>query len=172
MSAHAGAGLEDVDPGVHVADADDLVHIHVVVAADLGQLIGKGDVDGPEGVLHHLGHLGGLDVGDHDLALAEGGVEGLNGLAHPAVVGADGAVVVEQLIDHVAGDDALGGVDQVDILSDGEALRLDGGTDMLFDGAGGDGGLNDHSSPFGADLHDILHGGHHIAGVHLLLNLS
>ena len=71
MAADAGAGLQDVDARMHVADADDLIHVHSVVAADARQFVGKGDVNGTEGVLHDLGHLRGADVRDHDLALAE-----------------------------------------------------------------------------------------------------
>ena len=57
---------------MHIADPDDLIDIHVVVAADLRQLIGKGNIDCTEGVLHDLGHLGGANVGNNNLALAEG----------------------------------------------------------------------------------------------------
>ena len=149
VAAYAGAGLQDVHAGVHVADADDFIHIHIVVAADAAKLVGKGDVHGTVGVLHHLGHLGRADVGHHNLALAEGGVVALHLLAYLAAVGTDGAVVVEQLIDHVAGDDALGGMHEIDVV---DALDLafpliaalsrnllDDGAHELVDGAGADG---------------------------------
>ena len=71
VAAHAGAGLQDVHPRVHVADADNLVHVHIVVPADAGELIGKGDVHRAESILHDLGHFGRPDVRDHDFALAE-----------------------------------------------------------------------------------------------------
>ena len=102
-----------------VGDADDLGDVHAADAADLGELVGEGDVHRAEGVLDDLGHLGGADVGDGDLALAEAGVDLRHGLAHLGVVGADGAVVVQQLVDHVARDDALGGVDEPDVLAAG-----------------------------------------------------
>ena len=38
VAAHARAGLQDVHARVHVADADNLVHVHVVVAADAREL--------------------------------------------------------------------------------------------------------------------------------------
>lgn len=68
MAADARAGPQDVDPRVLVSDPDDLCHVHAADAADLGEFVCKGNVYGAEGVLHDLGHLGGADVGDRDLA--------------------------------------------------------------------------------------------------------
>ena len=119
VAADARAGVEDVHARVLVGDADDLGDVHAADAADLGELVGEGDVHRAEGVLDDLGHLGGADVGDGDLALAEAGVDLRHGLAHLGVVGADGAVVVQKLVDHVARDDALGGVDEPDVLAAG-----------------------------------------------------
>ena len=168
VAAHAGTRLQDVDARVHVADLDDLVDVHVVVAADAGEFVGEGDVDGAEGVLDHLGHLGRADVGDDDLALAEGGVVFLDLLADGAAVGADRAVVVQELVDHVAGDDALRGVDEIDVLADLEAVGLDHRADVAVDGARADRGLDHDGRALRADLHHVLDGSHHVAGVHLL----
>ena len=71
MSAHTRSGLQDVDARVHVANLDDFIYVHIVVATDAAQLVGKGDVDGAEGVFHHFGHLCGAYVGHHDFALAK-----------------------------------------------------------------------------------------------------
>ena len=71
VSADAGTGLEDVDARVLVCDADDLAHVHAAAAAYLRQLVGEGNVDVAEGVLHDLGHLGGLYIGYDNVALAE-----------------------------------------------------------------------------------------------------
>ena len=168
VAAYTGAGLEDVHAGVHIADADDLIDIHIVVTADAAELVGKGDVDSTVGVLDDLGHLGRADVGDDDFALAEGGIVALYLLANLLGVGTDGAVVVQQLIDHIAGDDALGGMDEVDVFTDFEAVGLDDGTDELVDGAGADGGFDDDGGSLGADLHHLLDGSDDVAGVHLL----
>ncbi len=168
VAAYTGAGLEDVHAGVHIADADDLIDIHIVVTADAAELVGKGDVDGTVGVLDDLGHLGRADVGDDDFALAEGGVVALDLLADFLGVGSDGAVVVQQLIDHIAGDDALGGVDEVDVFANLEAVGFDDGTDELVDGAGADGGFDDDGGSLGAYLHHFLDGSDDVAGVHLL----
>ena len=163
VAAHAGTRLQDVDARVHIADPDDLVDVEVVVAADAAQLVGEGDVDGAEGVLDDLGHLGRADVGDDDLALAEGGVEGLDALARLAAVGADRAVVVQEFVDHIARDDALRGVDEVDVLDDG--------ADELVDGARADRGLDHDGRALRADLHHFLDGRHHVTGVHFLAEL-
>ncbi len=168
MAAYAGTGLEDVYTRVHIADADNLIDIHIVVTADAAELVGKGDVDGTVGVLDDLGHLGRADVGDDDFALAEGGVVALDLLADFLGVGSDGAVVVQQLIDHIAGDDALGGVDEVDVFANLEAVGFDDGTDELVDGAGADGGFDDDGGSLGAYLHHFLDGSDDVAGVHLL----
>ena len=136
VAAHARAGLQDVYTGVHVADADDFVHVHVVVAADAAQLVGESNVHSTVGVLDHLGHLGSAYVGNHNLALAEAGIILLHLLSNLTAVGTNGAVVVQQLIHHVAGDDALGGMHQIDVLAYPEAVGLDDGTHKLVDGSG------------------------------------
>ncbi len=168
VPADARTGLEDVHARVHIADADNLIDVHVVVAADAGEFVGKSDVDGAEGVLDDLGHLGGADVSNDNFALAEGGVVLLDLLSYLAAVGADRAVVVEEFINHVAGDDALGGVDQVEILPYLESAGFDDGTDVFVDGAGADGALDDDRRAFGANFHHVLDGGYDVAGVDFL----
>lgn len=168
VAADARAGVEDVDARVLVRDADDLGDVHAADAADLGELVGEGDVHRAEGVLDDLGHLGGADVGDGDLALAEAGVDLSHGLAHLGVVGADGAVVVQQLVDHVARDDALGGVDEPDALAAGLGKQR---ANEAVDGVGRDGGLDYEHGALGRDLEDGLAGRHDVAGVDLLVEL-
>ncbi len=168
VAAYAGTGLEDIDTGVHIADADDLIDIHIIVTADAAELVGKGDIDGAVGVLDHLGHLGRADVGDDDLALAEGGVVALDLFADLLGVGSDSAIVVQQLIDHIARDDTLRGVDEVDIFAYLEAVLLNDRTHELVDGAGADGGFDDDGGSLGADLHHLLDGSDDVAGVYLL----
>ena len=168
VAAYTGAGLEDVHAGVHIADADDLIDIHIVVTADAAELVGKGDIDGAVGVLDHLGHLGRADVGDDDLALAERGIIALDLLTDLLGVGTDGAVVVQQLIDHIAGDNALGCVDEVDVFAYLEAVLLNDRTHELVDGARADGRFNNNCSTLRTDLHHFLDGSDNIASVHLL----
>ena len=171
MAAHAGTGLEDVDAGMHIADLDDLVYVHVVVTADAAEFIGKSDIHGTVGVLDDFGHLGGAGVGDDNLALAEAGVVLLHLLPYLSAVGADGAVVMQEFVDHIAGNDALGGMDKIDVLPDLEAISLNHRTDELVDSAGADSGLDDDGRPLGADIHHILDGGNHITGIDLLAEL-
>lgn len=168
VAADARAGIENIHARVLVSDADDLCDVHAADAADLGELVGEGDVDRAEGVLDDLGHLGGADVGDGDLALAEAGVDLGHGLAHLGVVGADGAVVVKQLVDHVARDDALGGVDEPDVPAAGLCEQR---ANEAVDGVGRDGGLDDEYGALGRDLEDGLAGSHDVAGVDLLVEL-
>ena len=163
MAADSGTRLKDIHSRMHVAYSYDLVDVHVVMAADAGQLIGEGYVDGTEGVFDHLGHLGGADVGDHDLALAERGIVFLDLLADLAAVGADRAVVMEKLVDHVPGDDALGGVDEVDVFYNRPH--------ELVDGAGADGALDHDGRALGANLHHVPDGRDNIAGIDLLAEL-
>ena len=137
------------------------------MTADAAELVGKGNIDGTVGVLHYLGHLGRADVGNHNLALAEGGIVLLHLFANLAAVGTDGAVVMEQLVHHVARDDALGSVNEVDVLTNLEAIGLDDRAHELVDGAGADGGFH-HGGTLGAVLHHFLDGSHHIAGIDLL----
>lgn len=166
MAADARAGIEDVHTRVLVRDADYLGDVHAADAADLGELIGEGDVHRAKGVLDDLGHLGGADVGNGDLALAEAGVDLGHGLAHLGVVGADGAVVVQKLVNHVARDDALGGVDEPDVLAAGLGQQR---ANETVDGVGRNGGLDDEHGVLGSDLDDGLAGRHDIARVNLLV---
>ena len=168
VAANAGAGLEDIHPRVHIADADDLIDIHIVVTTDAAEFIGKGDVDGTVGVLDHLGHLGRADVSDDNLALAEGGVVALDLLANLTAVGSDSTVIVQQLIDHIARDDAFRSMDKIDVLANLETIGFDDGTDELVNSAGTDSGFDNDGSTLGADLHHLLDGSDDVACVHLL----
>ncbi len=168
MATHAGTGLQDVDTRMHIADADDLVNIHIVVTADAAELVGKGDIHGTVGVLNHLGHLGGADIGNDYLTLTETGVIFLHLLTNLAAVGTDGAVVVQQLIHHITRDDALRGMNEVDVLTNLEAVGLNHRAHKLVDGARRDGALYNHSCTLGAYLHHFLDGCNDIAGIHLL----
>ena len=168
VAADARTGVEDVDARVLVRDSDDLGDVHAADAADLGELVGEGDVDRAEGVLDDLGHLGCADVGDGDLALAEAGVDLGHGLAHLGVVCADGAVVVQKLVDHVARDDALGGVDELDVVAAGLGQQR---AHEAVDGVGRDGRLDDEHGALGRDLEDGLAGSHDVARVDLLVEL-
>ena len=70
---YSGAGLQDIYTRMHVADFDYFIYIHVVMAANLRQLVGKRDVYSAEGVFYNLCHLGCFDVSNDNFALTEGG---------------------------------------------------------------------------------------------------
>ena len=111
MTTHTRTGLQNVDTGVHVTNLNDFIHIHIIVTAYARELVSESDVYGTIGILYHLGHLSSADVGNDNLALAEGGVEGLDALAHLAAVGADRAVVVQdpvQLGENISVSEASG----------------------------------------------------------------
>lgn len=74
VTAHARAWLEDVHTRVHIADADDLINIHIVVTANAAEFVGKSDVDSAVGVLYNLCHLGCSDVRDNDFSLTKRGI--------------------------------------------------------------------------------------------------
>ena len=168
VTANAGAGLQDVYARVLVGDADDLRHIHAADAADLGELIGEGDVDRAEGVLDDLGHLGSADVGHTGFALTEGCVNLSNLLAHLGIVRTNRTVVVQQLENHVTRDDALRSVHELNVLALGlneqrahEAIHRVGRNSRL----------NYKHGTLRGDLEHRLAGGNHIAGVNLLVQL-
>ena len=165
MPAYAGAGLQDIYPGMLVGNADDLVHIHAVRPADLGQLVGIGNVDIPEGIFYHLGHLRGADIRKHDLALAEAGVNIPDARGNLRAVSADGAVVAAQLIEHVAGDDPLRGMGQLYILP---AKLCQQRPQELIHSAGRNGGFHHNRSPLGANAQHGRNGAYYIFRVDLL----
>ena len=134
------------------------------MAANAGKFIGKCYVHGAEGVFDHLRHLGCTDVGHDDFALAEAAVYGFHPFAHRLVVGAYRAVVVKQLVHHVAGDDTLRGMYKADRLPGFRNHRPHG----LVDGARGNGAFDDDHSALRAVLQHGLHCRYHITRVHLL----
>lgn len=147
------------------------VDIHVVMAADLRQLVCKGNIDCTESILNDLGHLSSTDVGNNDLALAERRIELLHLFTDSLVICADGAVVVQQFVDHVARDDALRSMDKVDILTNLKAICLNHRADILVDSSRRNSRLHDNRCALRADTHDILHGLDNVAGINLLAEL-
>ena len=137
VAAYAGARLKDIHAGVHIADADDLIDVHLLMAANARKLIGKGDVDRAERVLDDLCHLSRADVRHHDLALAEALVIRFYALPDLTAVSADGTVVMQQLIDHIAWNNALRRMDKMNVLPYNEAPFRDHRAHIAVDGPGG-----------------------------------
>ncbi len=137
MAADTRARLQDIDPGVHIGDTDDFIHIQMVRMAYFGQFIGKGDIDIPVGVFDHLGHLGDPDICHHHVALTKGIVKFFDLLSDVAVVRPDGTRIIFQFMDHVTGNDPLRCVDQVNILPGFKPAGFYDRPDVLIDGARG-----------------------------------
>ena len=76
------------------------------------------------------------NVGNNNLALAERRIELLHLFTDSLVISTDGTVVVDHLVDHVAGQYALGGMHQMDVATVGFDALLEQGTDVGVDGAG------------------------------------
>ena len=75
MAADAGTRSKHVHPRMMVRQPDRLPDVDADALGDQRELIGQGDIDVAERVLHHLDHLGRGRVGAHDLALDEGRVQ-------------------------------------------------------------------------------------------------
>ena len=86
--------LKDIYARVHVADFDDLIHIHIVVTANTAQFVGESDIHSTVGILNHLGHLCSTDISNYNLTLAEAGVILLHLLTNLTAVSTNGAVVM------------------------------------------------------------------------------
>jgi hypothetical protein len=107
--------LEDVDARVVVGHRDDLPDVEPDVLADLGQLVGEGDVDVTERVLGQLRHLGRLGVGEDDLARHERPVDLCGTQRALGREPADDAVVREDLDHDPPGQHPLGAVREVHV---------------------------------------------------------
>ena len=59
VSAHAGASLQQIHPGVVIDQADQLANVDSEVIADKLELVGEGDIDIAEAVFGGLHQLGG-----------------------------------------------------------------------------------------------------------------
>ena len=128
MTTYARTWLKDVHAWVHVTNLDDLIHVHIVVTTDTCEFVGKCNVHGSEGVLNNLGHLCGANVSNDDFALAEASIILLYLLSYLAAVGTDGTIVVQQFIDHIAGDDTLRSMHEMDVLANLETVFLNNWT--------------------------------------------
>lgn len=112
-----GAGVQDMDPGVQVREADEFPDVDVVVIADQRELVREGDVDVPESVLGELRHLGGARRGEDAVSLDENIVQVTR--PHCALAGdaPDDPVVVDEFLQDVSREDTLGAVGDGDVRS-------------------------------------------------------
>jgi len=156
---------------MHIANFDNLVNIHIVMAADFCQLICKRNVDRTESIFHNLGHFCRANVSHNDFSLAERRIDTLDLLTDCTVICTNRAIVVQQLISHVAGDDTLWCMNKVDIFANFEAIRLNYRAYIFIYRTRRNCGFHHNGCSFGADLHYILDGLNHIARIHFLTKL-
>ena len=168
MASNARARRQNIHARMAVCDPDNLIHIHVRHAADLRQLVSIGDIDITERVLDHFGHLGSANIGNRDRSLTERLIDLLHLLGDLIRIGTNRAIVVYQLIDHIARDNALGSMHQVNILANLKASRFNGGTNIAIYRARRNRRLDDYDGARIAHIKDRIHGTHHIGRIDLL----
>ena len=132
------------------------------MAANAGKFVGKGDVHGTVGVFHHFRHLRRADIGKRDFALTERGIQLAYLLALLGAVSTDGAVVMEQFVDHIARDNPFGGVRQV------KRCAVEERTDFAVDRTRRNSRLYHRNRVFRRDFQQSLHSSHDIRSVGLL----
>ena len=75
MSAHAGAGLEDVDAGMAVGQLHHVPDVDAEAPSHPGEFVGVGDVDVAVGVFRQLDQFSRGRVGDQAFAFDKNFVE-------------------------------------------------------------------------------------------------
>jgi len=133
VTTYTWTWLEDIDTWVHIADTDNLVYVHGVVTADACKLVGEGDIDSTEGIFNDFSHLSCTNIGNYDIALAETGIVRLHFLANLTRVSTYGTIVMDQLVNHIARDDAFRCMHKVDVFANHEAILLDDRTHEFVD---------------------------------------
>ena len=115
VTADAGAGLQDIHAGVVIGQTDEFPDVDLETVADDGQFVGKGDSGVAGGVFGELAHFRGAGVGEEQFPLDEDTIDLGRTAGAVQREAADDAVVGDQLFDHLAGQDALGAVGNVDV---------------------------------------------------------
>ena len=167
VAANARSRSQNVDTGMLVGNPDNLIHIHIIGAADLRQLIGKCNVDITEGILYYLGHLCGTNIRYHDLSLTERAVQSFYFFTDLRAVCTNRTGIMFQLIYHISRNDTLRCVYQIDVLSNGKAVGFNDRTHVFIDGSRRYRRLDDHRCALRADTHNVLHCLYHVACIHL-----
>ena len=135
MPTYTRSWLKNIYTWVHVADADNLVYVHIVVTTDTCKLVSESDVNCTKGVFNHLGHLRSTNIGYYNITLTEACIVLFYLLTNLTRVSTNSAVVVKKLINHVAWDNTLRSVHKVYVLTNLEAVLLDDRTYELVDGS-------------------------------------
>lgn len=170
MATEAGAGVKGgVAKGFGGGGADDFPDIEPHAIGHHFHLIDKTDVDGAIDVFEELGEFGDLGGADRDDFFADTGVKGDAGFQTGWGDTADEFGDVPGGESGVAGIFALGGIDDKEILSDGETTGGDTGDDFFLGGAGVGGAFEANDLAFTQVGEDRLQGLHHVAEVRLMV---
>jgi len=175
VSADADAGGMHVHSGVAVGKFNQFEHVDAEPVADLAELVGIGDIDIAERVFRQLAHLGSQIIRQADRAAGDDlFIDFLGELRRFRTVRADDAIVLAQLDEHPAGDDALRAVRRHELLRRKAGRFRD---DLLHHarGIGRRGGFEHAEVPRAQDGTDLLRGGFdeaHIGHALVLLRLA
>ena len=108
VAANTDTRGQDVNTRMAVCQLDQLKYVNAHLVADDGQLVCVSDIDITEGILGQLAHFGGQVVGlVNDTLLKHLLVDGCRHFSSLRRAGADDAVIVLQLVHHVARDNAF-----------------------------------------------------------------
>ena len=138
------------------------------MTANTCQLVGKGYIDGTEGVLYHFGHLCTTDVCYDNLALTETCIVFFYLLTDFLGVSSNRSVVVKEFIHHIAGNDTLWSMNKVQVFTYLEAISLNHRTDEIIHSTRAYRRFNHYGCSLGAYLHYLLDGSNYIACVNFL----
>ena len=169
VPAHAGAGLEDVDPRVAVGKPDNFPHVEPHCVGDDRQLVGESDVDVAIGVLDQLGHFRAAGVGSDAGAAYEALVESQRLARTARGDAADRAVVMRQFLEDPPRQHAFGAIGDRNVgRFGGQSGQLEVGTqarDQVAQRLGGPDrrgrfeddaiALLEHAGDFGRGSHDV-----------------
>jgi len=105
---------------VVVGEADQFAHVDTEAITHQRELVSEGDVHIAEAVFGELHQFGGASGGGKQLALAEGGIEGLACFCGGGGETTDHAVVADQLLQDAARQHALRAVGTCSVVPTGE----------------------------------------------------
>jgi len=171
VAAHTGAGLQNIHPWVHIAQADNFIYIQPGRMADCRQLIGKGNIYRPKGVFRHLCHFGGANIRHCNVTAAKSSIQPLHTLADFRLVGTNDAIVFPKLCQHIARNNAFRRMNQENILPRRESRCLRNGINAPVDGSRGNRGFYDNYSALGANTQNLPNRCQHSPGIHFPADL-
>ncbi len=117
MPPYSRSRLKYVYPRVHIANPDNLINIHIIVATNAGQFIGKSYVHSSESILNHLCHFSGSNICHYDLTLTEARIILPDAFTYLVAISTYCTIVMKKLVDHITWDNTLRGMYQMNIFA-------------------------------------------------------